>query len=167
MDAELNTVHQAAGNPAYAACVAPSCPPAYATWKALLNPTEAGGNYTIKAVCDALSHLPAKRRFIMLSHAGDRSDQDIRDVTATALNFQPDFIVAAELEGYLRGRELGEIPDLIEKTISDQGAYAKQVLRASSPSQAASLILEKLEPGDLALLLVLSERDAVLAMLDK
>ena len=123
--------------------------------------------HSIKAVCDALSHLPAKRRFIMLSHAGDRSDQDIRDVTATALNFQPDFIVAAELEGYLRGRELGEIPDLIEKTISDQGAYAKQVLRASSPSQAASLILEKLEPGDLALLLVLSERDAVLAMLDK
>ena len=58
MDAELNTVHQAAGNPAYAACVAPSCPPAYATWKALLNPTEAGGNYTIKAVCDGCGGDP-------------------------------------------------------------------------------------------------------------
>ncbi|WP_051337440.1 Mur ligase family protein [Leisingera daeponensis] len=122
--------------------------------------------HSISAVCNALSDLPAKRRFIMLSHAGDRSDQDIRDVTATALDFQPDVIVAAELEDYLRGRELGEIPDLIQKTISEQGYDAKQVLRASSPSQAASMILEKLVPGDLALLLVLSERDTVLAMLD-
>ncbi len=122
--------------------------------------------HSISAVCDALSSLPAKRRFIMLSHAGDRSDRDIRDVTATALNFQPDVVVAAELEGYLRGRELGEIPDLIENSALEQGYDAQQVLRASSPSKAASIILEKLEPGDLALLLVLSERDAVLAMLD-
>ena len=122
--------------------------------------------HSISAVCEALSGLSAKRRFIMLSHAGDRSDQDIREVTATALNFQPDVVVAAELEGYLRGRKLGEIPDLIEKSALEQGYDAQQILRASSPSQAASMILEKLEPGDLALLLVLSERDAVLAMLD-
>lgn len=49
VDAVLNTVHQVAGNPEYAACT--DCPPAYATWKALLNPTEAGGNYTIAATC--------------------------------------------------------------------------------------------------------------------
>ncbi len=122
--------------------------------------------HSISAVCDALSSLPAKRRFIMLSHAGDRSDQDIRDVTATALNFQPDVIVATELEGYLRGRELGEISDLIERTALEHGYEAKQILRATSPSQAASMMLERLEPGDIALLLVLSDRDAVLAMLD-
>lgn len=122
--------------------------------------------HSISAVCDALSSLQAKRRFIMLSHAGDRSDQDICDVTATALNFQPDVIVATELEGYLRGRELGEISDLIERTALEHRYEAKQILRATSPSQAASMILERLEPGDIALLLVLSDRDAVLAMLD-
>ncbi|MEP4766575.1 MAG: Mur ligase family protein, partial [Roseibium sp.] len=122
--------------------------------------------HSISAVCDALSSLPAKRRFIMLSHAGDRSDQDIRDVTATALNFQPDVVVATELEGYLRGRELGEISDLIERTASEHGYGTEQVLRAASPTQAASMILELLEPGDIALLLVLSDRDAVLAMFD-
>ncbi|MDA5093695.1 Mur ligase family protein [Aliiroseovarius sp. KMU-50] len=122
--------------------------------------------HSIAAVCEALSGLPAKRRFIMLSHAGDRSDQDIRDVTATALNFNPDVIVTAELEGYLRGRELGEIPDLIEKAVADHGKDATQILRATSPSKAASMILERLEPGDLALLLVLSERDAVLELLN-
>ena len=122
--------------------------------------------HSISAVCEALSGLPAKRRFIMLSHAGDRSDQDIRDVTATALSFRPDVLVAAELEGYLRGRELGDIPDLIEKTVLEQGFDAGQVLRAASPSEAASVILKMIEPGDLALLLVLSERDAVLQMLE-
>ena len=122
--------------------------------------------HSISSVCDALSSLPAKRRFIMLSHAGDRSDQDIRDVTATALKFQPDVVVATELEGYLRGRELGEVSDLIERTALELGYGAEHILRAASPTQAASMILEKLEPGDVALLLVLSERDAVLSMLD-
>lgn len=49
VDAEIGTVHQAQGNPAYAACT--ECPGPYATWKALLHPTEAGGDYTIMANC--------------------------------------------------------------------------------------------------------------------
>lgn len=121
--------------------------------------------HSIAAVCDALSGLPAKRRFIMLSHAGDRSDQDIRDVTATALNFKPDVIVAAELEGYLRGRVLGEIPDLIEQSAAEHGIQPNRIQRAASPPQAAETILDQLQPGDLALLLVLSERDAVMNLL--
>lgn len=121
--------------------------------------------HSISAVCDALSSLPAKRRFIMLSHAGDRSDQDIRDVTIAALTFQPDVIVAAELADYLRGRSLGEIPALIEHSVTAHGFDPAQLQRAASPSQAASLILDQLEPGDLALLLVLSEREQVLNLL--
>ena len=76
--------------------------------------------HSISAVCGALSSMPAKRRFIMLSHAGDRSNQDIEDVTEAALKFRPDVIVAAELEGYLRGRDIGEIPTLIEQTAAAQ-----------------------------------------------
>ncbi|MEX0317532.1 MAG: Mur ligase family protein [Ruegeria sp.] len=122
--------------------------------------------HSIRAVCEALSALPAKRRFIMLSHAGDRSDQDISDVTATALNFKPDVIVAAELEGYLRGRELGEIPALIEQAAAANGFSADQIQRAASPSRAAAQILEQVAPGDIALLLVLSERGEVLRLLE-
>ena len=113
-----------------------------------------------------MSGLPAKRRFILLSHAGDRSDQDIKDVTRTALSFRPDVIVAAELEGYLRGRELGEVPTLIEQTALDQGFRDEQILCAPSPCEASKLILNQIEPGDLALLLVLSERDAVQKLLE-
>jgi UDP-N-acetylmuramyl tripeptide synthase len=121
--------------------------------------------HSIAAVCEALSRLPAKRRFVMLSHAGDRSDQEIRDVTLTALNFKPDVVVAAELEDYLRGRDLGEIPSLIEQTAFNSGLGADQIFRAASPSQAAKMILDLIEPGDLALLLVLSDREKVLNLL--
>ena len=121
--------------------------------------------HSIAAVCEALSGLPAKRRFIMLSHAGDRSDQDIHDVTVTALQFHPDVVVAAELAGYLRGRELGEIPDLIEKAAIGAGFDAGQIHRAESPTQGARLIMDQLQPGDLALLLTLSERDEVFELL--
>ncbi len=122
--------------------------------------------HSVAAVCEALSGLPAKRRFILLSHAGDRSNQDIIDVTQTALRFQPDVVVAAELEGYLRGRNLGEIPKLIKQAAMDKGLRDEQILSAPSPTEASRTILDQIEPGDLALLLVLSEREQVLKLLE-
>tara|TARA_B110001469_G_C9592273_1_gene293917 strand:+ start:80 stop:685 length:606 start_codon:yes stop_codon:yes gene_type:complete len=64
--------------------------------------------HSISVVTDAMAGVPAKRRFIMISHAGDRSDQDILDATQIALALNPDFLMAAELPQYLRGRELSE-----------------------------------------------------------
>ncbi|MCL6284222.1 Mur ligase family protein [Ruegeria sp. 2012CJ41-6] len=122
--------------------------------------------HSIAAVCDAMSAIPAKRRFIMLSHAGDRSDQDIHDVTLTALEFNPDVVVAVEMESYLRGRKAGEIPALIRRAAMDAGLAADSVLYAGSPTEAARMILDQLQPDDLALLLVLSERDAVFELLE-
>jgi UDP-N-acetylmuramyl tripeptide synthase len=122
--------------------------------------------HSIAAVVQALSTLPAKRRFIMLSHAGDRSDQDIHDVTMTALKFDPDIVVSAELEGYLRGREIGEIPALIQQAAIGGGLNPDQIQFAGSPKRAAQQILDQLEPGDLALLLVLAERDDVFQLLE-
>ncbi|WP_372570698.1 Mur ligase family protein [Ruegeria jejuensis] len=122
--------------------------------------------HSIAAVCEAMSAIPAKRRFIMLSHAGDRSDQDIHDVTLTALEFKPDIVVAVEMENYLRGRELGEIPALIRQAAIDEGLTSDSVLFAGSPTEAARMILDQVQPNDLALLLVLSERDAVFELLE-
>ncbi len=122
--------------------------------------------HSIAAVCDTLSGLPAKRRFIMLSHAGDRSDQDIHNVTLTALQFDPDIVVAAELEGYLRGRHLGDVPARIKKAAVRSGLEADQIKFAGSPKLAAGMILDLLRPGDLALLLVLSEREEVFQLFD-
>ena len=121
--------------------------------------------HSISAVCDALSSIPAKRRFIMLGHAGDRSDQDIHDVTLTAMRFNPDVVVAVELENYLRGREAGVIPELIKKAAIGAGMDPSQLRYATSPTKAVEMILAQIAPGDVALLLVLDEREEVFKML--
>lgn len=121
--------------------------------------------HSIAAVCGAMSDVAAKHRYIMLSHAGDRSDSDIRDVTLTAMRFNPDTVVAVELEGYLRGRAPGEVPAQIEKAAISAGLRPDQLIFADSPTQAVRIILDRLEPGDLALLLVLAEREEVFRIL--
>ncbi|MDO8313556.1 MAG: cyanophycin synthetase, partial [Sideroxyarcus sp.] len=121
--------------------------------------------HSIAAVTSALNALPAKRRFVMISHAGDRSDQDIHDLTAGAFTLRPDIVVTAELDGYLRGRQPGEIPQLIRETCEVLGMPAGNILFAESPSDGAAKIIRMLEPGDLALLLVHSEREQIFEML--
>lgn len=121
--------------------------------------------HSIAAVAETIGGIPAKRRFVLLSHAGDRSDQDIRDVTETALGLKPDFVIAAELEDYLRGRDAGEVTKLIAETCAAQGMSEERVIRANSPSEGTEKVLEIVDPGDVALLLILSERDAVFRIL--
>jgi UDP-N-acetylmuramyl tripeptide synthase len=121
--------------------------------------------HSISAVTQTMAAIPAKRRFVMLSHAGDRSDKDVRDVTNMALSFSPDYVIATELPDYLRGRELGEIPLLIQQTCKEHGIDADHILMATSPSNGVAQILKQLQPGDLALLLTLSERDKIFEML--
>lgn len=121
--------------------------------------------HSIAAVTSALAAIPAKRRFVLLSHAGDRSDQDIRDLTTGAFALHPDFIVAAELPDYLRGRQPGAVTGLIVAASKPLGLPADHVLQAPSPAAGVRMILDRLQPGDLALLLVHSERDEIFRML--
>jgi cyanophycin synthetase len=121
--------------------------------------------HSIDAVVHALGALPAKNRYLLLSHAGDRSNQDIKDVTTSALKLRPGYLVAAELSDYLRGREMGDIPQRIYDEGIRRGLDAKQISKVQSPSLGVAHILEKIQPGDLALLLVLSDRDNIFKMI--
>ena len=51
VDAEINTVHQASDKTGYPGCT--ECPGPYSTWKALLQPTASGGDYTITVNCSS------------------------------------------------------------------------------------------------------------------
>ena len=122
--------------------------------------------HSISAVTKAIASIPAKRRFLMLSHAGDRSDQDILDATKSALSLNPDVLIAAELGQYLRGRTLGETLQLTQQQAKKQGMLAHQLALAEGPAAGAQKILDQLQPGDVALLLVLSEREEVFNLID-
>ena len=121
--------------------------------------------HSIAAVTETLAAVPAKRRFIMLAHAGDRSDQDIRDLARGAFAFGPDYVVIAELADYLRGREPGAVSALLRAECLALGMAENRLLAAVSPSDGAAQILARVAPGDLALLLVHSERDKIFDML--
>lgn len=123
--------------------------------------------HSVEAVSEALAHVPSKRKFLLIGHAGDRSDQDIIDLTNSALAFEPDAVVIVELAGYLRGRKLGEVSDIIETTCLANGLDAGILRRAESPPEGTALILEDLQQDDLALLLVLDQRDEVFDLLNK
>jgi UDP-N-acetylmuramyl tripeptide synthase len=121
--------------------------------------------HSIAAVTGALAAIPAKRRFVTLAHAGDRSDDDIRGLARGACALGPDWVKITELPGYLRGREPGDIPALLLAECLAQGIPADRILQADTPSQGVARIMGLVQPGDLALLLVHSERDKVFAML--
>ena len=121
--------------------------------------------HSIAAVCNALAKISAKRRLMLLSQPGDRSDQDVRDATVAALLFQPDRMVIAEIADYLRGRESNEIPNLIKKSATIGGIDPVYISCADSPSDGTLHILSQVQPDDLVLLLVLSDRERVFELL--
>lgn len=123
--------------------------------------------HSMDAMANTTANMPAKRKYLMLSHAGDRSDDEIINMTKSALKMKPDVLVTAELVDYLRGRELGSIPKLMAKTALEHGMSETNVIFTDSPVTGAKMILEQLEAGDLALLMVLSNRDEVVELLKK
>ncbi|MDH3359514.1 MAG: Mur ligase family protein [Desulfobulbaceae bacterium] len=117
------------------------------------------------AIAGTVANMPARRKFLMLSMAGDRSDQDIKESTQSALAMGADILVAADLEVYLRGRQPGEVPKLISDAAQAFGMPKENIIIAGSPYAGAKLIVEQLQADDLALLLALSDRDEIIKLL--
>ncbi|MEO7409752.1 MAG: Mur ligase family protein, partial [Sphingomicrobium sp.] len=117
--------------------------------------------HAISAISDLLKKLPAERRFLLISLAGDRTDLEIRTFTHGALNFRPDVVVAADLADYLRGRAPGEVSALIAKECIEKGIEAQAIRTTVSPGDGMAMILDDLQHGDVALILALSDRDRV------
>ena len=121
--------------------------------------------HSIAAVAATMKNVPARRRLLMIGHGGDRSDEDIRDLTAGAFALSPDHVVITELPEYLRGRESGEVSQVIRRACLDGGMEEEQLSFSENPLSGAGRALEILEPGDLALLLVHSNRDEIIELL--
>lgn len=119
----------------------------------------------VAAVVDVARALPAARRLMVLSQAGDRSDEAIRDLARAAWELRPDRIVIKELPEMLRGRRLGEIPRLLEDELLRLGMPAAGLEHADSELDAARRALAWARAGDLLVLLVHKHRDEVLELI--
>src|SRR5262245_25519951 len=121
--------------------------------------------HSVAAVTSALAALPARRRFVLLMHAGNRSDDEIRALVEEAFALRPDHVVIAENPKYLRGRQRGVIPALMRAAAISLGCAADRVLLCQTPVEGSMLIVSQLKPHDLALLLVHAERQEIFDML--
>jgi UDP-N-acetylmuramyl tripeptide synthase len=105
---------------------------------------------------------------LLLGHAGNREDADIERLAMTAAQFAPSLVVVKELEGYLRGREPGEVPRILRNALLRAGLPAESVVQRPGELEAARDAIDWARPGDVLVLPVhgLAARTEVLALID-
>jgi UDP-N-acetylmuramyl tripeptide synthase len=126
----------------------------------------------LRGVLSVARHLrgaSAGRIALLLGHAGNREDADIEQLASVAAGFRPDLVVVKEIEGYLRGRAVGEVPRILRAALLRNGMPESSLALRTNEVDAARCALEWARPGDVLVLLVhsLAARTAVLGMLQQ
>lgn len=119
----------------------------------------------LSRMAETINNMPAKRRLILICQAGDRSDELIKGLVKSALKAKPDILLICELESYLRGRELGEMPKLMHKFALKFGMKEEQLLHAKDTIEGTRMALEWAQKDDVVLLLALDHRDEIIKIL--
>jgi cyanophycin synthetase len=105
---------------------------------------------------------------MILGHAGNREDADLRAVAATAATFRPDLVVLKDSGGYERGRASGEIAAIMRAALRAAGTPDDAIDIHLDEADAARHTLQWARDGDLLALPVheLAVREKVVAWLD-
>jgi len=121
----------------------------------------------MKAFIDVAAAIPADRRTLLIGQAGDRSDQDIRDLAVTACEARWDRVVIKEMDDYARGRDPGEAAGILYNEFKTQGIPPEHMEREQHELEAVRKLVENARPGELVVLLIHERRRAVLDYLDQ
>ena len=119
----------------------------------------------LEALLDMAAALPASRCCVLIGQAGDRDDEAIRELPRLVWRYRPDRVILKELRHYLRGRQEGEVIDLMADELRRLGAPDDVVGRAPSEIEAVRDALRWARDGDLLLLLSHAQRGEVLSLL--
>jgi len=120
----------------------------------------------MRALIETARALPSRRRLVILGQAGDRDDESIRGLARETWPWQPDRIILKEMAIYLRGRQPGEATGLLEEEFRKLGAPDSAFAHADSELEAVRAALLEAQPGDLVLLPIHAERDAVIQLME-
>ncbi|MFZ5507349.1 MAG: cyanophycin synthetase [Pseudomonadota bacterium] len=105
----------------------------------------------ISALVQAIDALPAKRRSVVISGAGDRRDEDIRKQTQI-LGAAFDSVVLYQ-DQCQRGRKDGEVIALLREGL-EGASRTREVCDINGEFVAIDHALERLQSGDLCLILI-------------
>jgi UDP-N-acetylmuramyl tripeptide synthase len=118
--------------------------------------------HSVDAVTKTVGRMSARQKWALFGSAGDRSDEEIAAIAKGVCSINPDHVVIVELEGYLRGRVAGVVPEIMKQACLNSGLAESQLRIADSPMAGVKLALSQMQADDLGLFLVLSERDEVI-----
>lgn len=121
----------------------------------------------LTALAEMARAIPARRRAIVVGQAGDRDDESIREFARAAAALRPDRVFIKEMEHYLRGRERGVVPDMIERELRRLGARAESLVSCESEMAAVRAALLWATEGDLLLMTTHEVRDEVIALVER
>jgi cyanophycin synthetase len=124
----------------------------------------AHNEHGMTALADAVRRVPAERVILLMGQAGDRLDKDIKDLTKAACSMKPDKLLISELPGYERGREPFVVPGVIRNAGLEAGICAETIRIFPDPKNATKQALDEALPGDLLVLLALTQRQEALAL---
>ncbi|MFG5776181.1 cyanophycin synthetase [Comamonas sp. J-3] len=105
----------------------------------------------MRALVQAVGAMPAQKRSVVISGAGDRRDQDIIEQTQILGKVFDDVILYQD--ACQRGREDGEVLALLQKGL-EGATRTKYITEIHGEFIAIDHALERLQPGDLCLVLV-------------
>jgi cyanophycin synthetase len=105
----------------------------------------------IQALVGAIENMPSKRRSVVISGAGDRRDDDIRQQTEILGEAFDDVILYQD--ACQRGREDGEVIALLRDGLAN-ASRTKHIDAITGEFIAIDTALARLQPGDLCLILI-------------
>lgn len=119
----------------------------------------------LEALFQVAREVPARRRLLLIGQAGDRRDEDIRALADEAWELGLDRVIIKEMAVYRRGREPGEVPAILRQAFLAAGADEAVLSYCETELEAAAEAVAWLQDGDLAVLLVHEDIEAVVSYL--
>jgi cyanophycin synthetase len=119
-------------------------------------------------VARSINQQSGGRLGLLLGQAGNRDDGAIRELARTAAAATPDFVVLKDLQGYMRGRSPGEVPEILRDELLHQGLSPDKLRTILPEVDAAQAMLAWAKPDDVVVLPVhnLTARDVLVSWLD-
>ncbi len=121
----------------------------------------------MQAIFSIAAHRKAKRRFLCFGQAGDRTDNNIRELARHAWAIGLDHVFISELADYRRGREANEVYNLLVEGLIAGGANTSQVSHYDYERESLEHAIEMAQPGDLIIMLALAESTSILQWLEQ
>jgi cyanophycin synthetase len=112
----------------------------------------------MRALVSAVEAMPARRRSVVISGAGDRRDNDIRDQTIILGHAFDDVLLYQDAAQ--RGRADGEVMGLLREGLVG-ASRTTHIEEIHGEFLAIDTALARLEPGDLCLILVDQVQEAL------